>query len=57
MGTIVPQGNRIKRFSNVESKTYNVTNSGTSAYLLTVRDLTNANPKLTFKEEELTHLM
>jgi hypothetical protein len=37
MGTILAQGNIGASFSNVESKTYNVTNSGSSSYFLTVR--------------------
>jgi hypothetical protein len=50
MGTILAQGNIGASFSNVESKTYNVTNSGSSSYIFNGEGLTNSNnPNFTFK--------
>jgi plastocyanin len=50
MGTIIAQGNIGASFSTVESKTYNVTNSGSSSYIFNGEGLTNSNnPNFTFK--------
>jgi hypothetical protein len=50
MGTIIAQGNIGASFSSVESKTYTVTNSGSSSYIFNGEGLTNAsNQNFTFK--------
>jgi hypothetical protein len=50
MGTILAQGNIGASFSSVESKTYTVTNSGSSSYIFNGEGLTNAsNQNFTFK--------
>jgi plastocyanin len=50
MATIVAQGDIGSNISGPESKTYAVTNSGTSAYVFNGEGLTNAsNPNFTFK--------
>jgi plastocyanin len=50
MATIVAQGNIGSNVSSVESKTYAVTNTGTSAYVFNGEGLTNAsNTNFTFK--------
>jgi plastocyanin len=50
MGTIVAQGNVGSNVGGAESKTYNVTNSGASAYIFNGEGLTNSsNPNFTFK--------
>jgi plastocyanin len=50
MGTIVAQGNVGSNVGGAESKTYNVTNSGASAYIFNGEGLTNSsNPDFTFK--------
>jgi plastocyanin len=50
MATIVAQGNIGSNVAGPETKTYAVTNSGTSAYVFNGEGLTNSsNPNFTFK--------